>query len=530
MAVAFDAKSLSGIGTCWWTLENSRTWEHTATGSDLMVVVAALVRRNEPVGPTVAVRYAETALTSAGRVWLNNLPPSQRTHSFIELFTGPVEEAGTYEATVTVSAGTRFTGEYRAAALTYTGVDRAGKLTTAFGAASGTAMNVTATSLTGRRVVAAFAHEAYPAIGSFSATQRDPLDLSLAISEGAVGDTTGAAVVTVTAARQSGKPWCGAALDLVSAGEASDLLAGATPNLEVVAPAPTSTVTIPVLTLAPAFNQMNPKHLRGELFRFPYVPTKIPYMNWPSNSFAAGGVTKLDTYLHRYAGQRILVVGHSMGGQVVQKWLREKGGISDIDPTEVTFIITGNLERKYNGFPDGGDYPGGEGGTGTPEDTPYKVIDIARQYDFWADHPTDTDNTVAMRNVDPDGNGLGIGSPVHGDYSQVSANPDDARNFTLVEGNITYVWSPTYPAPIIDDQDFFKTAKGIAPQDEVLREDIEAGYTRPVTIPDPPPGGKAAGQFPWGWDTDLEQWVRVSPASVEAPSPTTWWIEIEEGS
>lgn len=530
MTVTFDAKTLSPLGVAWWTLSHSRTWSHTGTGSDLCVVVPVLVRRPEAVDPTVTVTYGSTALVSAGRVWLNNLPPSERTHAFIEVFAGAVS-AGAEDVEVTVSSGTRFSAEYRAVALTYTDVDRVGNLTTAFGAGAGDDMAVTAASLSGRRVVAAFAHEAYPTIEDFSATERDSLDLFLALGEGVAGDAAGAASVTVTASRRDGVPWCGAALDLIEATESGDpLLTGSTPAVEVTEPAPVSTVTIPVLTLAPAFNQMNPKHLRGELFKFPYVAEKVPYMNVPSNTFAAGGVAKLDTYLTRYAGQQILVVAHSMGAQVVAKWLREEGPTSMIDPTEVTFILTGNLERKYNGFPEGGDYPGGESGTGIPAATPYKVIDIARQYDFWADHPDDTDNATAMRNVDPNGSGFGIGSPVHADYSMVSANPDDVRNFSTTEGNITYVWCPTYPAPIIDDQDYFQTVKGVSPRDEVVREDIEAGYSRPVTLPDPPPGGHSGGQFPWGWDSDTSAWVRIPASTADAPSPRTWWLDIEEGS
>jgi len=475
--------------------------------------------------------YGAAALVSAGRIWLNNQPPGERTHSFIEVFAGTVE-AGASDVEVTVSSGTRFTGNFRAVCSTFTGVARAGQFTKVSGAQSGTSMAVTAASLSGRRVVAAFAHESYDAIGSYSATSRYAMDLSLSVSEGVVGDIAGAASVTVTATRQSGKPWCGAALDLIEATESADpILTGSTPVAVVVpAPRPASplsaavpVVKIPVLTLAPAFNQMNPKHLRGELFRFPYVPVKVPYINLPFSLFAAGGVSRLDTYMHRYVGQQILVCGHSMGAQVIAKWLREDGPTSDILPTEVTFILTGNLERKYNGFPDGGDYGAG----GTPDATPYKVIDIARQYDFWADHPDDTDNTVAMRNVDPSGGGFGIGNPVHTGYSQVSANPDDARNFTTTEGNITYVWSPTYPAPIIDDQEYFTTVKGVAPRDEEVRADIEAGYSRPVMIPDPPPGGTVGGQFPWGWDG--AKWVRVSRAYVDAPAPTTWWLD-DEGS
>lgn len=488
-----------------------------------MAVVTVLVRRNEPIDPTVTVTYGSQQMQSQGRVWLNNFPPSRRTHSFIEIFTLKVA-AGTTDWAVTVSSGARFTGEYRAACATYTGVSRVGAFTSVAGTDFNTSMKLTAASQTGRMVAAGFAHQSRTLITGFSGTSRYQLDLFLAISQGVVGDAAGASTVTITATRALAGSYCGAAVDLieyVSSTSAKVTVAGALPTAEVE-PAPADGVT--VLTLAPAFAPMDPRHLRGELFRHPYTRVTVPYTNLPLEVYARGGMNRLDQYLHRYVGQKILVVTHSEGSQVVMKWLREKGPTSDIDPTEVTFICTGNPERKYNGFPDGGDYPGGPGGTGLPAGgTPYRVIDIARQYDFWADHPNDTGNTTAMRNVDPKGSGLGSGNPVHLNYSMVSANPNDARNFAITEDTVTYVWHPTYPAPLLDDDDFFDTAQSLVPRDDVVREAIEAAYTRPVTLPDPPPGDPLDERFPWGWDG--AQWVRVTPSSLDAASPMTWWME-----
>lgn len=523
--MTYDAKSLSDLGAPFLALSHSVASAHTGTGSDLWAVVVVLVRKVHRVDPVVAVAYGSVNLPSKGRVWLNNLPPSQATHSFLEVFAGPVA-AGPQDWTVTVSAGTRFSAEYRAACVTYSGVGAAGGVTTVYGAEAGTSLALVAGSKAGRTVVVCFAHQATTAVTSFSGTHRYALDLGLTISEGVVGDTAGADTVTVTASRKSGAAYCGIALDLLPAVTelpARVAVTGLTPKVEVTTPPPTVPTSIPVLTLAPAVHPMRDTFLRGELFKPPYVPVKVPYVNIPLEVFANGGKKKLDTYLHRYVGRRILVVGYSEGAQVIYKWLREDGPTSDIDPSEVTFISVANPERKYGGIPGGGDYPGGEGGTGLPEDTPYKVIDIARQYDFWADHPTDTENAVAMRNVDPKGNGFGVGSPVHGDYTRVSPNPGHPMNFALTEGTVTYVWSPTYPAPIIDDADFFATTTALAPRDDVLRTEIEAAYDRPVTIPGPPPG-RWDEQFPYGWDG--VQWVRVSRSSVETPTAAgSWWLE-----
>lgn len=532
MTVEFDAKSLSDIGIAWYSLTHSRSWDHTGTGDDLWATVPVFVRRNEPIDPTVAVTYGETELVSEGRIWLDNLPAGQRTHAFIEVFSGRVA-AGEFAVNVTVSSGTRFAGEYRAACLTHSGVARAGKLTTVYGSGAGDDLSVKFSSVTGRRAVVCFAHESRTPITDLTATERHKLDLFLAVGEGIVGDVAGASTVTVTAERSWGKKYCGAVLDLiakVASNTAQLSLSGATPLIEVVKPPVESPTLVPVLTLAGGFNYIKPYHLKGELFRTPYQEVKIPYKNLPlSNKYAQGGVDMLDDYLHRYVGTRILVVGHSMGAQVIYKWLRQEAETSDISPYEVTFICTGNLERKYNGFPPGGDYPGGVDGSGLPDGAwGYRVIDIARQYDFWADHPNDTDNVIAMRNVDPQGSMLGLGSPVHSDYGMVSPNPDDARNFSITEDTVTYVWCPTYPAPLIDDEAYFETTTTLEPRDDVVRSEIEAAYTRPVTIPDPPPVGVLDPEFPWGWNGS--EWVRVTRASVDTPTPTdSWWLE-EGGS
>ncbi|QZT61232.1 PE-PPE domain-containing protein [Mycolicibacterium austroafricanum] len=523
--MTFDAKTLSPIGAAFLTLNHSVTMDHTATGVNLHAVVVVLVRKIHAVDPAVTVFYGSEEMESKKRVWLNNLSPARTTHSFLEVFTAPVA-AGEAAVEVEISAGTRFSAEYRAVCLTYTNVGRVGNVTAVAGRENSSSMSLTVSSLPGRTVVAAFAHENTTTVTGFSGTHRSALDLLFGISEGVVGEVAGAASVTVSANRWFGAPYCGVAVDLlvhVDSLAAQVAVTGSTPKGAVIPPPVVGDVEIPVLTLAPAFYPMNPQVLRGELFRYPYVQVKVPYVNLPLNAFAAGGVAKLDSYLHKYVGRRILVLGYSEGAQVIYKWIRENGASSDISPFEVTFLCIGNLERKYNGLPDGGDYPGGVGGTGLPDGAHgYRIIDIARQYDFWADHPDDTGNAVAMRNVDPKGTNFGTGSPVHGDYKRVSPNPDHPHNFAVTEDTITYVWAPTYPAPIIDDADFFATAQTLVPRDDVLRSEIEAGYERPVTIPDPPPAGSVDGQFPYGWDGS--SWVRITQATVEAPAPVDWWL------
>jgi hypothetical protein len=168
---------------------------------------------------------------------------------------------------------------------------------------------------------------------------------------------------------------------------------------------------------------------------------RVWYPNIPSRKNSELGVAALDKQLHETPGLKI-VFGHSMGAQVAAKWLREKGPTSDIPASEVVFILGGNPERKYGGallvparpklwgfWPIEPTY----GGPGIPDDTPYTVIDYARQYDWWADAPTSlTPSRTAQLNAS---------QAIHSDYFRVGI--DDPDVLTYVEGNRIYKLKPT---------------------------------------------------------------------------------------
>lgn len=182
-----------------------------------------------------------------------------------------------------------------------------------------------------------------------------------------------------------------------------------------------------VLTLAPAYFGLPNNWLRGELFAGNAV-TAVGYPNTPSAANAAAGVANLDAALHATPG-RITVVGHSEGAQVINKWLREKGPTSDIDPARVDFVLTGDPERKGTGAMVASNRPwwvvAAYGGPGLPADTRYRVRNLRRVGDFFADYTHCTDQ--------------GAGMAAHNDYTQVSLN-----NATVdtVEGNVTYLSAP----------------------------------------------------------------------------------------
>lgn len=215
----------------------------------------------------------------------------------------------------------------------------------------------------------------------------------------------------------------------------------------------------------------------------------IQYNNlWPSNTNALDGRDKLNTALTSGYPTPYYIVGHSMGAQVVYKWLRELGPTSAVSTTTTTFICTGCPERKYGGaaviqpskYP--AVYPGGSGGVGLPATMRYTLIDIARQYDGWADYPNNDSIAAALTNAQKGQ------STIHVDYGDVPWN----SGIDYVEGLVTYRWSaPTYPAPSaqVDDTGLNWLWRWLfhiaATTDASVRSAIEAAYSRPVTLPSP---------------------------------------------
>lgn len=260
------------------------------------------------------------------------------------------------------------------------------------------------------------------------------------------------------------------------------------------------TITIPspakVFTLAGAFSSGIPQGwLFGELWRSPSTVEAIDYPNTPSNANAAAGAAAVNTILNSYTPSHdVIIYGHSMGAQVIYKWLREYGPTSTIPTSKVLFVSTGNPERKCSGVSvvRPGDYPaaypgtGGEGvGYGLPAaPTPYTVIDLARQYDFYADHPATLTNRVAMQNIGS------ILCPIHRDYNTVGFN--DPRNVVTVEGNVTYVTVPTFPLKMLRFSGW-RGREYVTRRDQELRPVIESAYVRAAGVPMPDYWGEKSG-------------------------------------
>lgn len=189
-----------------------------------------------------------------------------------------------------------------------------------------------------------------------------------------------------------------------------------------------------VLTLTGLnFNLTNymPEVFHGRFSRSPYSLYQVHYPASIGPQTISKGVAALDAALRSTPGP-IIVLAHSQGAQVASHWMREHSA----DPSapagnRVTFILLGNPLRSCGGRGIGHREFGGTIGEPTPKSTPWKVVDVARRYDGWADWPDDSRNQLAAQNAN-------IGKHTyHTHYDEVDL--DDPANTVWQDGNTTFV-------------------------------------------------------------------------------------------
>jgi hypothetical protein len=164
------------------------------------------------------------------------------------------------------------------------------------------------------------------------------------------------------------------------------------------------------------------------------------------------GIENLNTALHAYPGQTILVAGHSMGAQIVGRWMERYAGKPGApDPTRTKFILFGNPERKYNARPNGT-------GHVTATASGYTTVDCKIQYDHWADYPDEVQGVAALSNINSGQNTIHEQGYVKSDMLM------SPKNLIHTEGNTTFMMIPG-PA-VVGSQ-----------------ESIEQSYTRPENTP-----------------------------------------------
>lgn len=168
---------------------------------------------------------------------------------------------------------------------------------------------------------------------------------------------------------------------------------------------------------------------------------KVVPVKYPASLAAASidsGVKSLDDLLRTTPGQ-VLVFAHSQGCQVVSRWLRAHVNDADApDPSRVSFLLIGNLLRKYGGDGVGAKEVDGKIGLPTLNDTRYHVVDVKLQYDGWADKP-DVPGVWAKLNANK-------GKFAIHSLGYRSANLNDPGRKMYRENTTDYVMLPHAPA------------------------------------------------------------------------------------
>jgi len=285
--------------------------------------------------------------------------------------------------------------------------------------------------------------------------------------------STGSSVLLVAAAALAHAPVANAGAGTVRAHHQFALAAGAT-----------------VLTLEGGIVGLQhllhftPLQLRGDLCDAPNVCQPVDYFAMPLGQyFNDQGAVTLNAAIDALPddGAPVILYGHSQGGQVIYSALR--GWAADPsnapDPALVSWVSIGNPENTF----------GGRDPDPIPADSPYQGTEVIRQYDGWADWPTDQSNLLAVLNAV-----IGMGN-VHASYFDVDV--DDPANLRHVEGNVTYVFVPNPMLPLIQATGLL--APLLNPVlDPILRPIVESGYQRPVgfnpgaAAPAPAANGAAA--------------------------------------
>ena len=224
------------------------------------------------------------------------------------------------------------------------------------------------------------------------------------------------------------------------------------------------------------FLHFTPLQLGGSLCAAPSTCRPVNYPAWPLGQyFNNQGADRLQAALEEVAGD-VTLFGHSQGGQVIYTALRRWAAdpASAPDPGQVSWVSIGNPENVV----------GGRAPNPVPDYSPYSGIEVIKQYDGWADVPTDKSNVLAAINA-----ALGRSSAHVFGYFNVDLNDPANIRYTPDNpdgspGNITYVFVPNPMLPLVG-------ATGpLAPLlnpvlDPILRPIVEAAYQRPFDVPAP---------------------------------------------
>jgi len=217
-----------------------------------------------------------------------------------------------------------------------------------------------------------------------------------------------------------------------------------------------------------------PWQLQGSLCKSPNTCQPVDYLALPGEIYNEKGAVLLQQAIGAVPadGGPATLFGHSEGGQVIYAALRHWAADPSTAPDQsrVSWVSIGNPENPFGGVVE---KLGLKSTPRLPADTAYQGIEVIRQYDGWADFPSDRTNLLAVANAI-------VGAlTIHPLYNNV--NIDDPNNVRYTPdkpdgtpGNVTYVFVPNPKLPLIAGTGLLEPAL-----DKILRPIIEAGYNRP---------------------------------------------------
>ncbi|MCP2628090.1 PE-PPE domain-containing protein [Mycolicibacterium smegmatis] len=236
-------------------------------------------------------------------------------------------------------------------------------------------------------------------------------------------------------------------------------------------------------------------------------------------------------------GDNLVVFGYSQSAAIATL---EKARLAALYPygegPDVSFILTANGNRPNGGFlargPKGMTIPLGTPGGGvtfngsTPTDTQYSTIDVAIQYDGWADQPINPANLLAVANANA---GQRLLHPHYADYSLGSPGIIDQGQY----GDTRYLMIPTDTLPLLYELSQTPIVGSFLADvlDAPLRVLVESGYDRTSSPGEPKPWTfvpakdplKTAADFlvaiPTGWDNAIEDVNGTRPFGTVRPGP-----------
>lgn len=213
-----------------------------------------------------------------------------------------------------------------------------------------------------------------------------------------------------------------------------------------------------------------PPQLQARFSTAPYTMHKVNYPASTKTTSITEGVAALNSAVRNTAGSKI-VIAHSQGAQVCSRWMRTYANDGTAPPaSELMFILTGNPLRSTGGYIIGRPEIGGTTGLPTPLDTKWRIVDVARRYDGWADWVHNQSNALAVNNAKQ---GQFIN---HGDPAYNSVNLYASTNTVWTSGNTTYVLTSENP-PLLRN---YLIPAGAYSQ---IKKHIESAYNRPANDP-----------------------------------------------